>query len=277
MRPARAFRLLVVLAGSIGAACGGSGADRAREQLHRQHDRRRPSPATGRSHDRVQRQHRWRTPYRQTAEELRAWPGRADRLLARRWRDERSDVRLHWHGRDRRGDIVDQVGGQGTDGVVNGQEGDLGRAADGHGESSAMVHRGWRRRSVGLPGLRIMNPSGAASSSGMWECPNTTTPAPREARAQSLASSGRGTAVVHDADPQAGDLDLRRLRQGRAHGGLLDVAPHRHEGRAEPPHTAETSPCPTSRPRGRSDRRRAAARSRPRAARGRAPAGGCRR
>jgi hypothetical protein len=39
--------------------------------------------------------------------------------------------------------------------------------------SSPIVPRGWRRRSVGDPGLRIRTPS-AVSSRGMWECPNTT-------------------------------------------------------------------------------------------------------
>src|SRR5690348_37898 len=53
--------------------------------------------------------------------------------------------------------------------------------------SRPIVPCGWRRRSVGDPGLKIRSPGapgapGAGWSSGMWECPNTTRSAPGNLR-----------------------------------------------------------------------------------------------
>src|SRR6516164_3698910 len=44
--------------------------------------------------------------------------------------------------------------------------------------STPSVPCGWRRRSVGEPGLKIRKPPSPPESSGMCECPNTTRPAP---------------------------------------------------------------------------------------------------
>ena len=75
--------------------------------------------------------------------------------------------------------------------------------------SRPSVPRGWRRRSVGDPGLKIRKPS-AASSSGICECPNTTSSAAgNQRRSRCLRPAVLPLSSPRHGKP--GDLDLQRV------------------------------------------------------------------
>ena len=103
---------------------------------------------------------------------------------------------------------------------------------------------GWRRRSVGEPGLKIRR-APSASSSGMCEWPKMTSRALGNLIPHPAQPAGRGAAVVDHRDRQA--LRGERGRLGRAPGGdvgavvVADDGGHRrvlgqlveHGGRAD--------------------------------------------
>ena len=99
---------------------------------------------------------------------------------------------------------------------------------------SPIVCLGARRRSVGLPGLRIWKPSGACSWSGMWEWPKTTdVRAVAEAAAHPLEAAGARAGVVDHRDPRAVRLHHPLLRQQPAQVGAVHVPVHAHHRRPD--------------------------------------------
>ena len=87
--------------------------------------------------------------------------------------------------------------------------------------------RGARRRSVGLPGLKIWKPSAECSCSGRCEWPNTTASARRRTGgACARAARRRRPGVVDHRDAGARRLDHALVGQQRAQPRRVHVAVH---------------------------------------------------
>ena len=143
--------------------------------------------------------------------------------------------------------------------------------------ATPIVCRGWRRRSVGLPGLKIWKPS-RSSCSGMCEWPKTTASASGKRRPQPVEPARRRAGVVdhRDAAPAASTIELVRARRV-GERRLVDVAEHRAHRRADAPRARRARRPSRCRRRAGSGRRRAAPRRSGPAAPGARAAGACRR
>ena len=98
-----------------------------------------------------------------------------------------------------------------------------------------MVPWGWRRRSVGEPGLKTRCPS-AVSPIGMWECPKTTRSAAGKRVRRRAVRPLRGTAVVNHRRP-AGPRG--RTRGSPAHPRQRRRGRRCCRGRPSPARTAQ--------------------------------------
>jgi hypothetical protein len=114
---------------------------------------------------------------------------------------------------------------------------------------SAVIHVwvGWRRRSVGEPGLSSRSPLGAVVSQGMWLCPNTSTSTSGYAAAQ-RRSRPAAPPVSCTTASRTPSSSARATSGSRARSGGPSLLPHTPTSRAARSSSASRSSTDTQSP-----------------------------